>query len=133
MTRTTAAAIAAILLSGTASSEEYPDQLHAALQVIRATLLTTPVWAYEWHQPPGNVDAHGLAGKVTTGKAWFAEKNGKLIGYLDDGWKCGSEVILRVDGFDMETCFEGDKRFVRSGDEFKATIGSYTHTIRPAP
>ena len=70
-------------------------------------------------------------GKVNSGKAWFAEKDGKLIGYLDDGLKCDSEGTLRADGFDMETCSAGDKQFVRSGDEFKATLGSYTYMIRP--
>jgi hypothetical protein len=120
MTKTTvAAALAAILLSGPALSDS-PDQ-------IRAKLLATPVWIYEWKVP------NAPPGKVNTGKAWFAEKDGKLIGYLDDGWKCDSEVTLRQDGFDMETCAAPDKRFVQSGDAFKATFGSYIYTIRPAP
>ena len=73
------------------------------------------------------------AGKLDRGKARFAEKDGKLIGYVDAGAKCDSEVLLRPDGFDMATCSNGDKRFVRSGDEFKATFASYTYTLRPAP
>jgi hypothetical protein len=81
----------------------------------------------------GHADPHGRPGKVDSGKAWFAEKDGKLIGYIDIGMKCDSEVTLRADGFDMEVCFAGDKRFVRSGNEFKATFGSYIHTIRPVP
>lgn len=82
-------------------------------------------------QAPGHADPHGAPGKVNSGKAWFAEKDGKLTGYLDDGLKCDSEGTLRADGFDMETCSAGDKQFVRSGDEFKATLGSYTYMIRP--
>jgi hypothetical protein len=132
MTRTTAVALAAILVSGAARSEEVPDQIHAARQVIRATLLGNSMWAYEWGQP-GQVDANGVLGKVNSGKAWFAEKDGELIGYLHDGWKCDSEVKLRGDGFDMEACANGDKPFVRNGDEFKATLGSYVYTIRPMP
>jgi len=76
---------------------------------------------------------HGIPSNVNRGKAWFVVKDGKLIGYLDDGWKCDSEVTLRFDGFDIETCTSDDKRFVRLGDEFKATFGSYTYIIRPAP
>jgi hypothetical protein len=121
-----AAAVTLILLSGPAVSGDHPDH-------IRAQLLATPVWVYEWFQPPGQADAHGIAGKVNSGKAWFAEKDGKLIGYLDDGVKCDSEVTLRADGFDMETCAAGDKRFVRSGDGFAARFGSYTYAIHPAP
>ena len=116
---TVTAALVAILLSSPALSDT-PDQ-------IRAKLLATPVWAYEWKVP------NAPSGKVNTGKAWFAEKDGKLIGYLDDGWKCDSEVTLRADGFDMETCADGDKQFVRSGDGFTATFGTYHNTIRPAP
>jgi hypothetical protein len=123
---TVSAALVSILLSGPALSDDPSDQ-------IRSKLLATPMWVYEWFQPPGQADAHGIAGKVNSGKAWFLEKDGKLIGYLDDGWKCDSEVKLRTDGFEMETCSAGDKRFVRSGDEFKATWGSYTYMIRPAP
>lgn len=111
MNRTAIAAVAAILLSGPALSADHPDH-------IRAQLLAKPVWVYEWFQPPGQIDAHGIACEVNTGKAWFAEKNGKLIGYLDDGGKCDCEVKLRADGFDMETCADGGKRFVRSGDGF---------------
>jgi hypothetical protein len=133
MTRTTAVALAALLVSGAARSEEVPDQIHAALQVIRTTLLGKATWAFEWGQPPGQVDAHGTPGKVNSGKAWFKEKDGKLIGYLDGGWKCDSEVKLRADGFNMETCASGDKQFVRNGDGFKATFGSYVYTIRPTP
>ena len=133
MTRTTAVALAALLVSGAARSEEVPDQLHAALQVIRTTLLGKATWAFEWGQQPGQADAHGTPGKVNSGKAWFAEKDGKLVGYLDDGWKCNSEVKLRADGFDMEACAGGDKWFVQNGNEFKATFGSYVYTIRRAP
>jgi hypothetical protein len=126
LTKTTVtAALVAILLSGPALSDDASDQ-------VRSTLLATPVWAYESGQTPGHADPHGGPGKVDSGKAWFAEKDGKLIGYIDIGMKCDSEVTLRADGFDMEVCFAGDKRFVRSGDEFKATFGSTTHTIRPA-
>ena len=71
----------------------------------------TPVWTYECGQPPGQVDAHGAPGKVNSGKAWFEEKDSKLIGYLDDGWKCDSEVKILADGFDMETCLGGEKQF----------------------
>jgi hypothetical protein len=127
MTKTTvAAALAAILLSGPALSDDATDQ-------VRSKLLAAPAWAYEQAQAPDNADAHGRPGKVERGKAWFAEKDGKLIGYIDTGWKCDSEVTLRQDGFDMETCAAPDKRFVQSGDAFKATFGSYIYTIRPAP
>src|SRR5258708_958338 len=108
---TVTAALAAILLSGPALSDDQSDQN-------RSKMLATPVWAYEQAQPPGYADAHGRPGKVDIGKAWFAEKEGKLIGYLDIGMKCDSEVTLRADGFDMETCAAGDKQFVQSGDAF---------------
>ena len=97
---------------------------------IRSKLLARPVWAYEWTQPHPT-DPHGAEGKVTRGKAWFEEKDGKLIGYLDDGWKCDSEVKLQRDGFDMETCPGGEKQLVLEGDEFKATFGSYVYAFRP--
>jgi hypothetical protein len=117
MTKTTVtAALAAILLSGPALSDDRPEH-------IRAQLLATPVWTFEWARPD----------KVHSGKAWFAEKDGKLIGYIDTGMKCDNEVTLRTDGFDMDTCYHGgDMRFVRSGDEFKSTASGYTYTIRPA-
>ena len=43
-----------------------------------------------------------------------------------------AEMCARTD-FDMETCMGNDLRYVRSGNEFKATFGSYAYTIRPAP
>jgi len=80
MTKTTVtAALAAILLSGPALSDDQSDQ-------IRSKLLATPVWAFEWARP----------GKVDSGKAWFAEKDGKLIGYIDTGLKCDSEGALQA-------------------------------------
>jgi hypothetical protein len=112
MIKTVTAAVAAILLSGPALGDP---------ETIRAKLLGTPAWAFE----------QGRAGNVHNGKAWFAEKDGKLLGYIEAGFKCDSEVTLRADGFDMETCAAPDKRFVQSGDEFKAIFGSYTYTIRP--
>ena len=127
MTRTeAAAAVAAIILGGPALGADHPDH-------IRAQLLATPIWAYEWGQAPGHPDPHGALGKIQTGKVWFVEKGGNLIGNIDVGWKCDNEVTLRADGFDMETCMGNDLRFVRAGDEFKATFGSYTYTIRPLP
>jgi hypothetical protein len=127
MTKTTVtAALVAILLSGPALSEDASGQT-------RSKLLAVPVWAYEEAQAPDNTDAHGRPGKVERGKAWFKEKGGKLIGYIDTGLKCDSEVTLRADGFDMETCSAGDKQFLRSGDAYKAVFGSYTYTIRPGP
>ena len=126
MTRAAAAAVAAILLSGPALGADHPDH-------IRAQLLATAVWIYEWRQTPGHADPHGAPGKVETGKVWFVEKDRKLIGNIDVGWKCDNEVTLRADGFDMETCMGNDLRYVRSGKEFKATFGSYAYTIRPAP
>jgi hypothetical protein len=54
-------------------------------------------------------------------------------GYVDEGLKCDNEVALREDGFDFETCFPGEKRYVRTGDEFKATVGPMVYTLRPAP
>jgi hypothetical protein len=123
MTRLTLAAVGAILLTGPALSEEVPDQNYAALLVVRAQLLATPVWTFEWTRP---------GGKVQSGKAWFLEKDGKLIGNIDAGLECDSEVTLRADGFDLDTCFDGDKRrFVRSGQEFKATAAGYLYAIRP--
>ena len=72
-------------------------------------------------------------GNVLTGQAWFVERDAKLIGYIEVGFKCDSEVTLRAGGFDVETCTAPAKRFVQSDDEFNATLGSYTYTIRPAP
>jgi hypothetical protein len=115
MTKTTvAAALAAILLSGPALSDS-PDQ-------IRAKLLATPEWKYEWGPP----------GKVETGKVSFVEKDGKLIGKIDEGFKCDNEVTLRVDGFYMNNCLGNNLQYVSSGNEFKARHG-YNYTIRPAP
>jgi hypothetical protein len=85
MTKMATAAVAAILLSGPALGEP---------ETIRAKLLGTPTWAFE----------QGRAGNIHNGKAWFAEKDGKLIGYIEAGFKCDSEVTLQADGFDMETC-----------------------------
>jgi hypothetical protein len=119
MTRMIMATVAAILLSGPAQSDS-PDH-------IRAKLLATPSWAYEV--------AHEVAQQkfVNTGKVRFAEKDGKLIGHIDEGWKCDNEVTLRANGFDMKNCGDNDLQFILSGDKFVATNGSYTNTIRPAP
>jgi hypothetical protein len=121
------AAMAAILLNSPALSET-PEQ-------IRAKLLATPEWKYEWVTPLGQLDPHGAPGKVQTGKVSFVEKDAKLIGKIDEGLKCNNEVTLRVDGFNMENCFGRDLQFVSSGNEFRATGQghAYDYTIRPAP
>ena len=125
---TTTAAIAALLLCGPAFSDEATDQ-------VRATLLATGVWTFEWGQRPGTPDPHGAAGRIQTGKVSFVEKDSKLIGVIDVGLKCDNEVTLRADGFDLESCVHGSNslQYVRSGNEFKATFGSQDYTIRPAP
>jgi len=125
MTRTVMTAIAAILLTSPALSET-PEQ-------IRAKLLATPEWKYEWATPMDRPDPHGAPGKVQTGKVSFVEKDAKLIGKIDEGLKCDNEVKLRVDGFNMENCGGQDLQFVSSGNEFKATDRSYAYdyTIRP--
>lgn len=121
-------AMASILLCGPVFGED------GSTDQIRARLLGTPVWLYEWGQSKDHPDAHGAAGKVSTGKVSFIEKDGKLIGKIDEGWKCDNAVRLRTDGFDFEDCPGGrDLRYVRSGGEFKASFGSITYTIRPAP
>ena len=126
MIRPAMAAIAAILLNSPALSET-PEQ-------IRAKLLATPEWKYEWVTPLGQIDPHGAPGKVQTGKVSFVEKDVKLIGKIDEGLKCENEVTLRVDGFNMESCWGQDLQFVRSGNEFKASgQAAYDYTIRPAP
>jgi hypothetical protein len=122
---TVTAVLAAILLSGPAMSDDQSDQ-------IRSKLLGTPVWAYEWGQPLGHPDPHGAPGKVETGKVSFVEKDGKLIGNIEIGFKCDNEVTLRADGFDMETCSGHEVQYVRSGNEFKAALHGYNFTIRPA-
>jgi hypothetical protein len=120
------AVIAAILLSSPVLGET-PEQ-------IRAKLLATPEWKYEWVTPLGHIDPHGAPGKVQTGKVSFVEKNAKLIGQIDEGLKCDNEVTLRIDGFNMENCWGHDLQFARSNDEFKATgQAPYDYTIRPAP
>jgi hypothetical protein len=88
------------------------------------------MWAYERRQPPGHVDAHGAPGQVNSGKAWFEEMEGKLIGHLEDAGRCDSQVHLQADGFEMATCAGDAGRFIRNGDEFKAAFGSYEYTIR---
>ena len=127
MTRTAMAAVAAILLSGAALGGD------AGTDQIRATLLGTPVWVYEWGQPLGTPNPVGAPGKVERGKVSFVEKDGKLIGVLDVGLKCSNEVRLRADGFDFENCRGYDYQYVRSGNEFKNTDGGWYHTFRPAP
>ena len=127
MTRTAMAAMAFILLCGPALGED------AGTDQIRATLLGTPEWVYEWGQPKDHPDPQGARGKVNTGKMWFVEKDGKLIGVMDVGFKCSNEVRLRADGFDFENCRGSDYLYVRSGNEFKNTDGGWYHTIRPAP
>lgn len=127
MTRTIMAAVVAILLSGPALGDD------AGTDQIRARLLGTPVWVYEWGQPLGTPNQQGGPGKVETGKVSFVEKDGKLIGVIDEGWKCSNEVTLRADGFDLQNCRGYDLQYVRSGNEFKATSGSFNHTFRPAP
>lgn len=119
MPRTAMAAVAAILLSGPALGDDAQ---------IRAMLLGTRVWVYEWGPNPV-----GAPGKVDSGKVSFVEKDGKLIGVMDVGFKCDNEVRLRADGFDFENCGSNDMQYVRSGNEFKNTSGSYYHTFRPAP
>ena len=127
MTRTAAAALTVIFLSCPTMVNAEPDQ-------IRAKLLGTPVWAYGWGQSKDHPDPHGAPGKVSTGKVSFIEKDGKLIGKIDEGWKCDNAVTLRVVGFELENCPGGkDLQYVWSGNEFKATFGSITYTIRPAP
>lgn len=118
MIRTTTKAMAAILVG-------CPALAHAGSDQIRAKLLGTAEWAYQTSRA-GGMTSH-------KGKVWFVEEDGKLIGYVDAGWNCDAEVTVRPDGFDMEICTAGDKHFVRSGDGFTATLGSYTYTIRPAP
>jgi len=125
---TVTAALAPILLCGPAFGDD------AGTDEIRARLLGTPVWVYEWGQSKDHPDPHGAAGKVETGKVSFVEKDGKLIGKIDIGFKCDNAVTLRADGFDLEPCpGSNDLQYVRSGNEFKATFGSKIHTIRPAP
>ena len=96
MTRTIMAAVASILLCGPAFGDD------AGTDQIRATLLGTPEWVYEWGQPKDHPDPQGARGKVNTAKMWFVEKDGKLIGVLDGGFKCSNEVRLRANGFDFE-------------------------------
>ena len=124
------AGLAVSFWMGPALSEDIPDALQ---MVIRAILLGTAEWAWEQEQSQGPTDSAGSPGRLDRGKARFAEKDGKLIGYVDAGAKCDSEVVLRPDGFDMATCSGGDKHFVPSGDGFRATFGCYTYTLRPAP
>lgn len=127
MTRTIMTAIAVILLNHPALSET-PEQ-------IRAKLLAAPEWKYEWATPLGQPDPHGAPGKIQTGKVSFVERDAKLIGKIDEGFKCDNEVTLRVDGFNMENCGGLDLQFVASGNEFKATGHGYPYdyTIRPLP
>ena len=101
---------------------------------IRARLSGTPVWVYEWGQSKDHPDPQGPTGKVATGKVSFVEKDGKLIGVMDEGWReCSNEVTLRADGFEWQNCWGYDLRYVSSGNEFKPTSGGLYHTIRPAP
>src|SRR5262245_57005518 len=90
---TVTAALAAILLCSPALGDD------AGTDQIRAMLPGTPVWVYEWGQPIDHPDPQGARGKVNTGKVWFVEKDGKLIGVMDLGLKCSNEVRLRPDGF----------------------------------
>jgi hypothetical protein len=115
---TVAAALAAILSCGPAVGDD------AATDQIRATLLGTPVWVYEWGHLPGTP----TPGKFDSGTMSFVEKDGKLIGVLvlDADFKCSNEVRLRADGFDFVNCRSNDMYYVRVGNEF-------TNTIRPAP
>jgi hypothetical protein len=117
MSKIAAATVALILLSFPALGDP---------QAIRAKLLGIPVWifreGYEAKWPD----------QVHVGKVKFAEKDGKLIGYIDSGFKCDSEVTLREDGFDMETCVPPDKQFTQSGDEFKASFGTYKFSLTPS-
>jgi hypothetical protein len=124
------AGLAVSFSMGPALSEDIPEGLQ---MLIRAILLGTAEWAWEQEQSQGPADRAGSPGKLDRGKARFAEKDGKLIGYVDAGAKCDREVVLRPEGFDMATCSDDARRFVRSGDGFKATFGSYTYTLRPAP
>ena len=78
---TVTAALAAILLCGPALCDD------AGTDQIRARLLATPVWVYEWAK-----DIPTAPGKVDSGKVSFVEKDGKLIGVVDVGLKCSNEV-----------------------------------------
>ena len=95
---------------------------------IRAKLLSTPVWVYEWSPK------EGVRGRVESGKVSFIEQDGKLIGVMDEEWrKCSNEVTLRADGFEWQNCRGYHQGYVRSGNEFKNTDGGWNHTFRPAP
>jgi hypothetical protein len=114
MIKMMAATLTVILLSGPALADDE----------IRAGLLATPVWTYQWM----------ASGTVHKGKVSFVEKDGKLTGIIDVGFKCSNEVTLRADGFDMEACghWSGHEiQYVRSGNEFKATIYGDNYTILP--
>lgn len=110
-----AALAATILASSPAVCDVPPDQ-------VRARLLAAPSWVYEWTH----------RSFVNAGKVRFVEQDGKLVGYIDAGWQCDNEVTLRANGFDMKTCADNELQFTLSGDEFKATKGNYTYTVRPA-
>ena len=123
----TAAVTSTLLCSPALGEDAGPDQ-------IRAKLLGTPSWVLEWTQDKAHSDPHGAPGKVETGKVSFVEKDGRLIGIIDAGWKCSNEVTLRSERFNLEPCNLGnDLRYVRSGNEFRATFGSMIYTIRPTP
>ena len=128
MTRTMMAAVASFLLCGPALGDD------AGTDQIRATLLGTPEWVYEMGQSKDHPDPHGARGKLDPSKVSFVEKDGKLIGVMDESWrKCSNEVTLRADGFEWQNCRGYDLRYVRSGNEFKNTSAGWHHTIRPAP
>ena len=117
--KATAAAVVATALPMSSPAVGEADE-------IRARLLESPVWEYEWTYP-------GKATPPNIGKVSFAEKDGKLVGRIDVGWKCDNEVAMQPDGFELMTCNETDLRYVASGNEFKATFGNYVYTIRPVP
>ena len=59
MTRTIMAAVASILLCGPALGDD------AGTDQIRAMLLATPVWVYEWGHLPGPTPAKFGSGEVS--------------------------------------------------------------------
>ena len=123
MTRTIMAAVASILLCGPALGDD------AGTDQIRAMLLATPVWVYEWGHLPGPTPAKFGSGEVSFIKR--RQLDWRLV--LDVDFRCSNEVRLRADGFDFVNCRASDYQYVRSGNEFTNTSGPWYHTFRPAP
>lgn len=122
MIRTIVAALSACLVTSGASAVDDLCRFTANCDYeIRERLLGAPAWHFEWTR----------AQRTTGGMIRFEQQGYKLIGLIDAGWKCDSEVEFVEGGFRLDTCATGVQLFVQVDDTYQSFFGTYIFTIRP--